>query len=298
METFDPKCAARHFGPWMIELTWLHQAVAMIEARMWQPMFEATGGAGAEVIRADEGGLAVLPMVGQLMKGESKYGGTSTLAMRRQVRALRRDDATKAVMLLIDSPGGAAAGTAELADDVRALAQDKPVHAHIEDLGASAAYWVASQADRITVNATGEVGSIGTMAAIADTSKAAEDAGIKVHVLSTGAYKAAGVPGAPITDEQVAHLQDRVNDLNGHFLEAVAEGRLVPRERVEEWASGKVWGGEKAAAMGLVDAVSTFEDAVGKLREAVPAPVVSRAGQARLRVKMARLAIDLRTRAL
>ena len=94
-------------------------------------------------------------------------------------------------MLHVDSPGGHVAGVQALADTIFQARKLKPLHAHIEDLGASAAYWLASQANTVTANSTAEVGSIGTMAVVHDSSGAAAKAGIKVYVVSSA--PAAGI---------------------------------------------------------------------------------------------------------
>jgi len=108
--------------------------------------------------------VALIELSGPLMKHQSSLGGTSTIDARRQVREATAAERIRAILLAIESPGGTIAGTAELADEVSKAATIKPVHAFIEDLGASAAYWVASQASWITVNASGLVGSIGSYA--------------------------------------------------------------------------------------------------------------------------------------
>src|SRR6185436_13049667 len=135
------------------------------------------------------------------------------------------DPSIKTILLLIDSPGGTIAGTAELADSVAAANKIKPVIAHADDQMASAAYWIASQCRMITSNRTALVGSIGTYVEVYDTSKMYENAGVKVHMISTGPHKGALVDGTPVTDDQLAEVQKLVDSLNRHFLAAVSAGR-------------------------------------------------------------------------
>lgn len=266
------ECAGQHFGPWCIEPRWFMAAVNAVNAGTWTPGAAVTRGAQADkpyTIVADH--IAVLRIVGQMQKGSSSFGGTSTIGLRRDLRAAIADPDVKGIMLSIDSPGGTAAGTQELADAVFAARQEKPVHARIEDLGASAAYWVASQAGRISANQIAQVGSIGTVAVIQDLSGAAEQEGIKVHVISTGPYKGMGVPGSEITDEHLKHIQEIVDDINVNFLDSVKRGRGQPIGAVRKWADGRVWVGPKAAAAGLIDAVEPFDTSVRKLRSAIRA---------------------------
>src|SRR5581483_9650939 len=110
---------------------------------------------------------------GMLMKGQSSMGGTSTVMARRDIRQAVADQDVAGILLAIDSPGGTVAGTDDLAAEVRQARTSKPVWAAIDDLGASAAYWVASQTQRVTVNSpTALVGSIGTLQVIRDLSAA------------------------------------------------------------------------------------------------------------------------------
>ncbi|MBU6429344.1 MAG: S49 family peptidase, partial [Cyanobacteria bacterium REEB65] len=172
--------------------------------------------------------IAVVKLSGLLMKGQSSLGGTSTIQARRDIRQAANDPEVGGIMLAIDSPGGTVAGTQDLADDVRAAAQRKPVWAHIDDLGASAAYWVASQAHRVFANApTALVGSIGTVHSIKDTSGQESKKGIKTLVIATGPLKGMGTPGAPITKAQQDHLQGLANSVQASFDQAVQSGRRM-----------------------------------------------------------------------
>lgn len=210
-------------------------------------------------------GIAVIPIAGPMMKGRSKFGGVSTVETRRAIRTADRDPDVRGIMLHVDSPGGHAAGTQDLADDVRATG--KPIVAHIDDLGASAAYWAISQSDRISVNRGGEVGSIGALAVVSDTSKAADMAGVTVHVVATGEYKGALTPGAPIPDEQLDYVRSRVEHINGLFLRAVESGRGLRGRALSAVSDGRVYGSSDAGGLGLVDAVESFDSALGVLGE-------------------------------
>lgn len=217
--------------------------------------------------------LAVVSIDGPMMKyASSLSGGTSTVAIRQQLRALGRDNTVAGVLLKVFSPGGTVSGNEDLAADVRKLATQKPVHAYIEDMGASAAYWIASQAQRVSVNATGLVGSIGTYAVIEDSSGTAEALKLKVHVVRAGEFKGMGTPGTPVTEEQIAELQRTVDSLNEHFLAAVENGRKMTAKQVANLADGRVHIGQEALTLGLVDAVGSQDDALAELAKAVSQP--------------------------
>jgi len=213
-----------------------------------------------------DGSVAVVELHGSLMKFvPSVTAGTSTVQARRQIRAAVADKSIRSIVLLIDSPGGTVAGTADLAEEVAKADKQKPVHAYIEDLGASAAYWVASQARAIYANETALVGSIGTFMILNDSSKRAEKLGIQVHVVRAGEFKGSGTPGTEITDEQLAEWQGLVESINSHFLKAVRTGRKMSTARVKQLADGRVHVGEHAKALGLVDGIEQLDATIERL---------------------------------
>ena len=209
---------------------------------------------------------AIIQINGKMMKQASSSGGSSTVAVRRQIRAAMNNADITGVALHIDSPGGTAAGTQDLADDVAALAAIKPVIAYVEDLGASAAYWVASQATHIATNRSGMVGSIGTYGVVYDMSGAAAMEGVKAYVVRAGQFKGMGTPGTEVSQEQLAELQRNVDALNSHFLSAVASGRGMSLDSVKTLADGRVHVGDEAKKMGLVDSVESFDAAFARLQ--------------------------------
>ena len=224
------------------------------------------------------GGTAIIQIWGITLKQEScLFCSTSTVFARRQIRAAVRNDAVKAILLHVDSPGGTVAGINDLADDIFAARQRKPTVAFIEDLGASAAYWAASQAGQVFMNPSGSAGGIGTYAVVVDASRAAKTEGVKVHVIKAGKFKGAGTFGTEITDEQLEMFQERVDQLNEFFIQSVARGRGMSLNRVRELADGRVHIGQAAVKLGLVDGLKSLDEVVdlheGKInRDVQPAP--------------------------
>lgn len=278
----DPQLAAavprldEYFGCWAIHETTFRAGLAQINQLDLAAhiRLQVEKSSGQPEARSREpfqrnGSVAVIELSGTLMKQESSlYYSTSTVRARQAVRAAAGDESVTAIMLHVESPGGTVAGTKELADEVAAARQRKPVHAFIEDLGTSAAYWVASQAQRITVNQTGAVGSIGTFFFIEDFSEQNKLLGVKAHlIVAEGGeqFKGAGVEGTEITDAQLNEWQRLVNELNEHFLAGVQAGRGWTKSQTRELADGRVHIGKTAKSMGLVDAVGTFDEALAKL---------------------------------
>lgn len=226
-------------------------------------------GPGSAATVAD--GVAIIELRGTLMKHQASLAAsTSTVLARRQLREAVANSQVARIVLRIESPGGTVAGTRELADEVAAAAKKKPVLAYIEDVGASAAYWVASQATRVVANATALVGSIGTYGIVHDASAAAEQRGIKVHVVRAGDFKGMFEPGTKVTDAQLAELQRIVNQQNQFFLSAVAAGRKRSADEVAKWADGRTFLAAEAKQLGLIDAVQSFDVALAGFTSDLP----------------------------
>ena len=214
------------------------------------------------------GGIALIEVSGTLMKyGSSLNESSSTIAIRRKVRLAAKDPEVLAILLRIDSPGGSSAGTQDLADDLAAAARQKTVVAYIEDLGASAAYWIASQCPKVFANRSAMVGSIGTYAVVQDYSGAAASMGIRVHVVRAGDYKGAGTPGTEITAGQLAEWQRIVDETNDFFLRGVASGRGMSLSEVRKLADGRVHIGAAAQTLGLIDGVQSFDETISQLQK-------------------------------
>jgi len=212
--------------------------------------------------------VAVVRIVGPMMKGQSWFGGTSTIQTRREVRAAAADPNVSGILLAIDSPGGTVYGTADLAAEVKAARRRKPVWAHIDDLAASAAYWVASQADQVYANqAMADVGNVGTVGTVLDDSKAMEAKGVKVHVFTTGPFKRVGW-GNPITDEQSAYLQALVDESQAHFDAAVKSARHLSAEQMREVRTGAVFSASRAKELKLIDGIRPMETTLAALADA------------------------------
>lgn len=203
--------------------------------------------------------VAVIKVMGTLMKSQSSMGGTSTVQLRRDIRQAVADADVSSILLAIDSPGGTTAGTHDLAMEVKMARKSKPVVAHVDDLAASAAYWVASQAESIYANSpTAMIGSIGTYIAIYDQSEAATQAGIKAMLFATGPLKGAGTPGTKVTEEQAAYFQSLTDQSQSAFDDAVKRGRNLTDKQLADVRTGAVWLAEDAMGRKLIDGVRSL----------------------------------------
>jgi len=262
---------------WMIHPAWFNNALPQLrnlDARAFETQAAAPARPRTGGVPTQSGRIAFIEITGPLSKYQSLwsyyFGGTAMLETAVKIRAATLDPNIDGVLLYIDSPGGTVAGTLDLADAVYRARESKPVVALISDLGASAAYWIASQASHVIANSTAMVGSIGTYMVIPDWSKAYESEGIKVHVVRAGDFKGAGLPGTTVTDEQIADFQRIIDSQNRQFLGGVARGRGLPPDRVRALNDGRIHVGAEAKRENLVDAIGGIDDALAELAQRLP----------------------------
>lgn len=212
-------------------------------------------------------GVAVIPISGPITKKRSIYsflfGGTSLAELTGVFKAALDDNKVDAILLDIDSPGGTVSGTEAFSDLVYDARDVKPVVAFGNGMMASAAYWIGSGAQKIIVERSAEVGSIGVVMVHHDWS--AEDAmmGLKRTVLSAGKYKALGNDAEPLSDLAREVFQSELDYLYSLFVDTVARNRGVAVGYVLEYmADGKVFIGQQAVDAGLADDTGGMEAAI------------------------------------
>ncbi len=219
----------------------------------------------AQPYSIDENGTMTIQITGTLMASVplifQLFGinATGYDEIRAAVAVARTDPKVKAVTLMIDSPGGSTSGIHAVADDLSDLNDEKPVTARVSGMAASAAYWIASQASKIYAERGSMIGSIGTYAVVRDSSVAAANAGIKVNVISSADLKGAGVPGAPVTDAQLADVRRMITAITENFVADVAIGRGKSTADILPSATGQLWMAPQAIARGLIDEEQTDE---------------------------------------
>ncbi len=230
--------------------------------------------------------VAIVKMTGPMMKSQSSMGGTSTVQLRKDIRAAAANPDVGGILLAIDSPGGTVAGTYDLAAEVKAARRMKPVVAHVDDMAASAAYHVASQAEAIYANSPDAViGSIGTYVTVYDTSEAAQQQGVKAFHFATGPLKGAGAPGTKFTEEQQAHFQALIDDSQKTFDDAVRRGRGMSASQLADVRSGGLFLAESAIGKKLIDGVQSMSKTISDMQaglrpkpEPKPKPTMMLAG--------------------
>jgi signal peptide peptidase SppA len=228
-------------------------------------------------------GVAVIPVVGSLVaRGLGGVEAMSGLAGYQQIGAALQDaladPEVSGILLDIDSYGGEVQGMLELAGKIRAARGRKPIAAVANGSAYSAAYALASAADRLFVTVAGGVGSIGVVAVHVDHSEADKAEGLAYTFVHAGATKVDGNPHAPLADSARAGLQAEVNRLYGLFVQSVAaDGRVS--EATARTSEARTFHGEQAVAAGLADAVGTFEEALAWVANASAQPTANPFGQ-------------------
>ena len=180
---------------------------------------------------------------------------------------LEKDDSVKGILLIVNSTGGDVVASEKLARKVEEVAKKKPVVVYVEDLCASGAYMVSAPADYIVAEKHSIVGSIGVIMGVIHYYKLMEKLGINVTIIKAGKYKDIGSPYRPMTEEERQYLQKMIDSMYMDFVKWVAEHRNLTINETLKIADGKIYTGEDAVKIGLVDEVGTEEDALNKLEE-------------------------------
>ncbi len=174
------------------------------------------------------------------------------------------DDSIKAIILHMNTPGGGVAASEEIYEAVKRIREKKKkrIVTSIETVGASGGYYIATASDRIYANHGSIVGSIGVIANWVNYGDLLKWAKLKDVTFKAGAFKDTGNPAREMTEAERAYLQSIIDDLHTQFINAVAAGRKMKPEEIRGIADGKVWTGEQALNMKLVDQLGDFQTAV------------------------------------
>lgn len=257
-----------HGKPWLIEAEALQ---TLIEKTQQEPgaFFDIQLPPKSTVadILSVESGVAVVSVQGVMMRDTDEWdearGATSSRLIQQAIEQATSDPGVSQILLHIDSPGGQVAGTQEAAQAVVEAAKKKTVYAYTDGLMCSAAYWLASGANAIYGTPSSRIGSIGVLLAFIDWSKAFEEAGLKTEVIAAGKFKAAGVMGTSLTDDQRANLQAGVDEIMDEFRAAVlSRGRSIPAEAME----GQTFSAKQAQKFNLAGRVTGLADVLARMK--------------------------------
>jgi protease-4 len=206
--------------------------------------------------------IAVVVAEGDIVDGEGKASQVGGERVSRELRRLRLDERVKAVVLRVNSPGGSAAASELIQREVVLTKKVKPLIVSMGHLAASGGYWISTYGDRIFAEPTTITGSIGVFGLLPNVKKLANDHGITWDSVQTAKLANPMTLTRPKNDLELNRIQGLVDFIYDQFITKVADSRKLKREAVQEIAQGRVWSGQEALKLGLVDELGGLGTAV------------------------------------
>jgi protease-4 len=187
---------------------------------------------------------------------------TKSTPTLENLKRFREDRRVRAIVLRVNSPGGVVSPSQEIMREVEKTRKVKKVVASFGSMAASGGYYAACAADLIMASPGTATGSIGVIMKLANMEQLAKKLGLDFYSLKAGALKDMGSPFRPLAPEEQAVLQKLLNDIHEQFIRDVARNRKLPLDKVRKLADGRIFTGEEAKKLGLVDELGNYEDAV------------------------------------
>jgi protease-4 len=187
---------------------------------------------------------------------------TSSRDIVEQIDTFKVDDDVKAIILRINSPGGGVGPSQEIYREVLSAKEKKKVVASMESVAASGGYYVACASDLIVANPGTITGSIGVVMEFSNVEDLLKKIGLRSYVIKSGKHKDIGSPLRKMTPEERSILQGVIDSVHNQFIRAVAKGRDMKEEKVRQIADGRIFSGEQAKELGLVDRLGSLQDAI------------------------------------
>jgi protease IV len=222
-----------------------------------------------EVVR--EGGseeVALLNLNGVIMDDATPdpfSGSTGIISARRTselLDELAENDDVKAIVIRINSPGGAVVASDELAQKIKAVNAKKPIVFSFADVSASGGYYIAANASKIVANPATITGSIGVIAEFPEVSGLLELVGVELRTIKSGSLKDMGSPTRQFTEQERQVFQTMIDEAYGQFTQVVADGRKMDIAKVKQIADGRIYTGKQAKELGLVDELGSTDTAI------------------------------------
>jgi protease-4 len=206
--------------------------------------------------------IAILYAEGEIVDGDGGPGLVGGDKLSNQLRRLRLDKGVKAVVLRVNSPGGSALASELIQREVILTKKEKPVVVSMGHLAASGGYWISTYGDRIFAEPTTITGSIGVFGMLPNVKKLANDHGITFDQVLTAKLGNIATVYRPKTEAEIGRIQGLIDQIYEQFLSKVSESRKLPKDAVHEIAQGRVWSGQEALKLKLVDELGGLDDAI------------------------------------
>ncbi len=185
----------------------------------------------------------------------------------KSIRKIRESDSVKAVVVRINSPGGAVATSQEIYEELKSLGETIPVIASMGTVAASGGYYIACAAATIYANPGTITGSIGVIAQFASYEQLLKWAKVEVEVIKSGEFKDLGSPLRKMPEAERAYLQTLIDSVHSQFKDTVSERRKIDSAKVASLSDGRIFTGSHAKELGLVDRIGTLEAAITEARK-------------------------------
>jgi protease-4 len=235
----------------------------------------AGGGSPQEHVLSGQGPdkIVVIPVVGVINREGGGFvpflgGGASSIQIIEQLDRAERDDAVKAVILELDTPGGGVVASHEVYRRVQAFRAKKPVIALMTEVAASGGYYIAAAANQIVADETTITGSIGVIITLLNTQDLDRKLGIRTVVFKSGTFKDMGSPDRLMKPAEAALFQQLVDEAYTRFIGAVARGRKMNPAVIRRLADGRIYTGRQALRVRLVDSLGQMPDAIAIAKRA------------------------------
>ncbi|MCE0485227.1 MAG: signal peptide peptidase SppA [Methylacidiphilales bacterium] len=217
--------------------------------------------------RGSDNVVAILYLEGEIVDGDGDLTNIGGDRFAAELRQLRKDSEVKAVVLRVNSPGGSAYASEVIQREIIALKAKKPVIISMGNYAASGGYWISTYGNRIFAEPNTLTGSIGVFGMFTDIQKIGNGFGITWDTAKTSNFADFETISRPKTDQELALAQGRVDDLYDKFLTKVSDSRGIPKDALELIAQGRVWTGDDALHLKLVDEIGGLEKAVSYAAE-------------------------------
>ena len=206
--------------------------------------------------------VAVIYASGEIVDGQGGGAQIGGDRFAKELRELRLDDDVKAIVLRVNSPGGSAVASEVIQREVILARKVKPVIVSMGDVAASGGYWISTYGDRIFAEPNTITGSIGVFGLLLNVQKLANNNGITWDVVKTSRYADSQTISRPKTPQELEINQRLVNQIYYQFVNKVADSRKLPVQKVAQIAQGRVWSGQDAKQLGLVDEIGGIDEAI------------------------------------
>lgn len=218
-----------------------------------------------------DGNVAVIDITGTIVADKDTdflfEDVTSSDEIRKLIRKANRNDKIKAIIFKINSPGGSAVASEEIANEIKKT--NKTTVAWIREIGTSGAYWIASSSDHIVANRMSITGSIGVIASYLGFSGFLEEHNVSYERLVSGNLKDIGSPFKEMTEEERKLFQKSLDEIHDYFIEEVAKNRNLKKRDVEKIATGAFYTGTDAKKLGLVDELGGRDEVIAYVEDQI-----------------------------